>query len=95
MSLKQAPRGAQVTMAECRDALRRVEIPLRDLEYAIEAYLLAHGQQLDTGTRCFLAQVRDGVERVAQAAREVSDAAAPQTSHPAHPRVRVVAVGES
>jgi len=43
------------------EALRRVELPLRDLEYNIEAYLLANGARLDTGTRRFLAQLRDAL----------------------------------
>ncbi|MDT8345075.1 MAG: hypothetical protein RQ752_11670 [Thermohalobaculum sp.] len=43
------------------EALRRVELPLRDLEFAVQCYLLDHGVRLDTGTRRFLAGLRDAI----------------------------------
>ena len=42
-----------------------VEIPLKNLEFTIQEYLLAHGTRLDTETRFLLAGIRDCVGRVA------------------------------
>ncbi|MEM7056566.1 MAG: hypothetical protein AAF557_03190 [Pseudomonadota bacterium] len=42
-----------------------VEIPLKNIEFTIQQYLLAHGSRLDTETRILLAGIRDCVGRVA------------------------------
>ncbi len=42
-----------------------VRLPLENIEFTIEQYLLANGAWLDTETRCLLAGVRDGVRRIA------------------------------
>lgn len=53
-----------------------VQMPLENVEYTIEQYLLANGNRLDTETRCLLAGVRDCVGRVAGSTRRmVRDAA--------------------
>lgn len=58
------------------EALRRVELPLRDLEFAVECYLLDHGSHLDIATRRFLAQLRDALGQVSLTAHELADCAA-------------------
>lgn len=54
------------------DPVRDVELPLRDLEFAIEQYLMETGCCLDLRTRAFLASVRDGIGHVALRAGEMS-----------------------
>ncbi len=49
-----------------------VQLPLENVEFALEQYLLAHGQRLDTETRVLLAGVRDCVGRVVVSARRLS-----------------------
>ena len=49
-----------------------VEIPLKNIEFTIEQYLLANGARLDTQTRILLAGMRDCVGRVAGSTRELS-----------------------
>ena len=63
--------GTDAMPAIQAETLLSVELPLRDLEYAIESYLLDHGPRLDTRTRCFLAGIRDGVGRVARSVRDL------------------------
>ena len=45
--------------------LQDVEIPLKNIEFTIQEYLMAHGARLDTDTRVLLAGIRDCVGRVA------------------------------
>ena len=45
-----------------------VEIPLKNIEFTIQQYLMANGARLDTETRALLAGVRDGVGRIATSA---------------------------
>lgn len=59
------------------EMLNDVEIPLRNLEYTIEQYLLAHGARLDAQTRLLLAGVRDCVGRVAGLKHQQSDTTRP------------------
>ena len=54
------------------EVLDGVALPLRNLEYTIEQYLLAHGARLDTETRFLLAGVRDCVGRVAGSTQRLS-----------------------
>ena len=49
-----------------------VQMPLDNLSYTIEAYLLANGSRLDTETRFLLAGIRDCADRVAGSVRELS-----------------------
>jgi hypothetical protein len=49
-----------------------VQLPLENVEFALEQYLLSHGQRLDTETRILLARVRDCVGRVAVSTRRLS-----------------------
>lgn len=62
------------------EVLSAVQLPLENVEFALEQYLLANGQRLDAETRVLLAGVRDCVGRVAgstrRLARHEQDAAA-------------------
>jgi len=49
-----------------------VQLPLENVEFALEQYLLDHGPRLDTETRVLLAGVRDCVGRVVVTARRLS-----------------------
>jgi hypothetical protein len=53
--------------------IESVRLPLENIEFTIEQFLLAHGSRLDTETRCLLAGVRDGVRRVASKARDAGE----------------------
>lgn len=57
------------------ELMSSVELPLVNLEFALEQYLLANGQRLDSETRTLLAGVRDCVGRVAASSRRLSDPA--------------------
>ena len=54
------------------EVISAVQLPLANVEYALEQYLLAHGQRLDIETRVLLAGVRDCVGRVVVSARRLS-----------------------
>jgi hypothetical protein len=54
------------------EVLSGVQLPLENVEFALEQYLLANGQRLDTETRILLAGVRDCVGRVVVSARRLS-----------------------
>ena len=58
--------------ARLAEVVSGVQIPLDNLAYTIEAYLLANGPRLDTETRLLLAGVRDCAGRVAGSVRELS-----------------------
>ncbi|HSF95290.1 MAG TPA: hypothetical protein VLA52_09715 [Thermohalobaculum sp.] len=49
-----------------------MQLPLENVEYALERYLLENGQRLDTETRILLAGIRDCIGRVAVSARRLS-----------------------
>jgi hypothetical protein len=49
-----------------------VQIPLDNLAYTVEAYLMANGSRLDVETRLLLAGVRDCAGRVAGSVREMA-----------------------
>jgi len=61
------------------EVLSTVQLPLENVEFALDQYLLSHGQRLDTETRVLLAGVRDCVGRVVISARRlaISDASEP------------------
>jgi hypothetical protein len=48
-----------------------VQLPLENVEFALDQYLLAHGQRLDIETRVMLAGVRDCVGQVVASARRL------------------------
>ena len=54
------------------EVMSAVQLPLENVEFALEQYLLSHGQRLDTETRVLLAGVRDCVGRVVVSARRLS-----------------------
>lgn len=54
------------------ELMSAVELPLENVEFALEQYLLAHGQRLDGETRALLAGVRDCVGRVVVSTRRLS-----------------------
>ena len=54
------------------EVMSAVQLPLANVEFALEQYLLSHGQRLDTETRILLATVRDCVGRVAVSTRRLS-----------------------
>jgi len=54
------------------EVMSRVQLPLENVEFALEQYLLAHGQSLDIETRALLAGVRDCVGQVAVSTRRLS-----------------------
>lgn len=49
-----------------------VQMPLDNIAYTIEAYLLANGARLDIETRLLLAGVRDCADRVADSVRRIA-----------------------
>ena len=54
------------------EVITAVQLPLENVEYALEQYLLSHGQRLDVETRVLLAGVRDCVGRVVVSARRLT-----------------------
>ena len=48
-----------------------VHLPLENVAYTIEQYLLTNGNRLDVETRFLLAGVRDSVGRAAGSARQI------------------------
>jgi hypothetical protein len=54
------------------EVLSGVQLPLENVEFALEQYLLANGQRLDSETRILLVGVRDCVGRVVVSARRLS-----------------------
>lgn len=65
--VRQGPESDQIG-----EVMSKVQLPLENVEFALEQYLLAHGQRLDTETRILLAGVRDCVGRVVVSARRLS-----------------------
>lgn len=68
-SLRQGPDFDQIG-----EVMSRVQLPLENVEFTLEKYLLDNGQRLDTETRILLAGVRDCVGRVVVSARRLSRA---------------------
>ena len=52
-------------------AIAGVQLPLENVEFTIEQYLLANGPRLDTETRVLLANVRDCIGNVAGSTRDL------------------------
>lgn len=70
--IDQKPENPDVEM------LDDVEIPLKNIEYTIQQYLLMNGARLDTETRILLACIRDGVGRVAGSSRALAERCPPR-----------------
>lgn len=75
------------------DVVADIQIPLDNLAYTIEAYLLANGPRLDTETRFLLAGIRDCADRVAGSVRRISCPPPPRLAdalleHASPPRAR-------
>ena len=66
---------ADIRLAE---VVADVQIPLDNLAYTIQAYLLANGTRLDTETRFLLAGIRDCADQVAGSVRRISRHTAPE-----------------
>ncbi len=66
--------GARVNPEQDRigEVMSAVQLPLENVEFALDQYLLSHGQRLDTETRVLLAGVRDCVGRVVVSARRLA-----------------------
>ena len=56
------------------EVMSTVRLPLENVEFALEQYLLANGQRLDPETRALLAGVRDCVGRVVVSTRRLAGA---------------------
>ncbi len=54
------------------EVISAVQLPLENVEFALQQYLLSHGQRLDIETRVLLAGVRDCVGRVVASTRRLS-----------------------
>jgi hypothetical protein len=72
-----------MTDARLAEVVSDVQIPLDNLAYTVEAYLMANGARLDVETRLLLAGVRDCAGRVAGSIREM---ASQQAGAPNSPR---------
>lgn len=53
------------------DAIVGLQLPLENVEFTIDQYLLDNGQRLDTETRMLLANVRDCIGTVAGSTRKI------------------------
>lgn len=53
------------------EVMSAVQMPLENVAFALEQYLLANGQRLDAETRALLAGTRDCVGRVAVTTRRL------------------------
>lgn len=54
--------------------MSNIQMPLENLAFTVESYLLANGTRLDTETRILLAGVRDCADSVAGLARRIARA---------------------
>lgn len=54
--------------------MARIQMPLENIEYTIQEYLLQNGARLDPETRFLLARVRDSVGRIAVSSRHLCTA---------------------
>lgn len=64
-------RAARAGEERIDDMTASVQLPLENIEYTIEQYLLAHGARLDPDTRLLLARIRDSVARIAVSCRRI------------------------
>lgn len=57
------------------EVLSSVQLPLENIEYTLDQYLLENGQRLDVETRVLLAAIRDSIGRVAVTTRRYTESA--------------------
>lgn len=79
--------GERTVEPRLGEVVSDIEIPLENLVYTIEAYLMANGTWLDTETRFLLAGVRDCADRLAGSVRRVARQGGPAQA-PRPPDVR-------
>jgi hypothetical protein len=58
--------------ARLAEVVSDVQLPLDNLAFTVEAYLMANGPRLDTETRYLLAGIRDCAGRVAGCVRQMA-----------------------
>ncbi len=58
--------------ARLAEVVSDVQLPLDNLAFTVEAYLMANGTRLDTETRYLLAGIRDCAGRVAGCVRQMA-----------------------
>lgn len=63
--------GERTVDSRLTEVVSDVQMPLDNLSYTIEEYLLANGARLDTETRFLLAGIRDCADRVAGSVRRL------------------------
>jgi hypothetical protein len=68
--------------ARLAEVVSDVQLPLDNLAFTVEAYLMANGARLDTETRYLLAGIRDCAGRVAGCVRQMAH----QNAVPPHHR---------
>ena len=56
------------------EVVTRVQLPLENLEFALDSYIEDNGSFLDKRTRAMLISVREGLHRVALSARALGSA---------------------
>lgn len=66
--------GSQDVSRRMDEALALIRLPLENLEFTLEQYLMQNGCRLDTDTRLLLAGVRDCVAQVAVSTRRLERA---------------------
>jgi hypothetical protein len=64
------------------DVMSDIQMPLENLAFTIEAYLMENGTRLDTETRFLLAGARDCADRVAGSVRQVAREKAAKAARP-------------
>lgn len=64
------------------EVVSSIQMPLENIAWTIQEYLLANGTRLDPETRFLLAGVRDGVDRVAGSVRRASMGATALAAEP-------------
>lgn len=74
--------------ARLAEVVSDVQIPLDNLAYTVEAYLMANGSRLDIETRLLLAGVRDCAGRVAGSVREMACHAGASSARSARRRLQ-------
>lgn len=63
--------SAQETAHQIDETIASIRLPLENLEFTLEDYLLQNGCRLDTETRVLLARVRDSIGRIAVSTRRL------------------------
>ncbi len=77
---------AERSAERLEEALAKIRLPLENVEFTIEQFLLENGCRLDTETRMLLAGVRDCVGRVAVSTRRLAAQPPVEAERPARRR---------